>query len=106
MRNFHLAVTAVVLLGLSLPVSSQRRQPETTEIDGHTMYTLLESGAIPAIFEPEFVSVDAAEDLYHPDEPVLVVSLHGETHAYSTWHLDQHEIVNDRIGDTWFAATW
>jgi len=104
--RFTTVITSILLFTLALPATAQRREPKKTDVDGHTMYTLLEPGAIPAIFEPELLPVDEAEELYHPDEPLLVVTLDGETHGYSTWHLDRHEIVNDRIGDTWFAATW
>ena len=30
----------------------------------------------------------------------------GQARAYSAWHLDHHEIVNDRIGKTAIAVTW
>jgi hypothetical protein len=30
----------------------------------------------------------------------------GEAKAYSLWHLDAHEIVNDVIGDIPIAVAW
>ena len=39
-------------------------------------------------------------------EPVLGVVLNGEARAYSLWHLDAHEIVNDTLAGTAIAATW
>jgi len=68
---------SVFLLSLAMLLTSsvlaQRPEPKKTEIQGHTMYTLLEPGDIPAIFEPEFVSVSEAESTYYADEPLLVV---------------------------------
>ena len=70
------------------------------------MYTLLEPGGIPAIFEPEFVSVSEAESNYYPDEPLLVVVRGDDARGYSTWHLDRHEIVNEQINGAAIAVTW
>ncbi len=100
----------VLLLSLIMLVSSsvlaQRPEPKKTEIQGHTMYTLLEPGGIPAIFEPEFVSVSEAESTYYADEPLLVVVRGDDARGYSTWHLDHHEIVNEQIGGAAIAVTW
>lgn len=85
---------------------SQRPEPKKTEIQGHTMYTLLKPGDIPAIFEPEFVSAKEAESTYYPDEPLLVVVRGDDARGYSTWHLDQHEIVNEQINGAAIAVTW
>jgi hypothetical protein len=70
------------------------------------MYTVLPPGAIPAILEPEFVSGKEAFDQMLPYEPVIGIIIDGETRAYSMWHLDAHEIVNDRISGTAIAVTW
>ena len=91
---------------LSSAISAQRPEPVKTEIRGHTMYTLLKPGDIPAIFEPEFITFTEADSFYHPDEPLMVVSVDNIARAYSTWHLDHHEIVNDMIKGTAFAVTW
>jgi len=40
------------------------------------------------------------------DEPVVGVVQNGVPKAYSTWHLDHHEIVNDNIGGKPVAVTW
>ena len=91
---------------LTSSVLAQRPEPKQTEIQGHTMYTLLEPGGIPAIFEPEFVSVSEAESTYYADEPLLVVVRGDDARGYSTWHLDHHEIVNEQIGGAAIAVTW
>lgn len=102
-----LATLALILM-LALPVSTlaQRKKPKTTEIQGHTMYTLLEPGGIPAIFDPEFISIEQAETLYYDDEPLLAISVGDEAKAYSIWHLDHHEVVNDYIGGKAITVTW
>jgi hypothetical protein len=40
------------------------------------------------------------------DELVIGVNDGTEAKAYSTWLLDNHEIVNDVIGNTPIAVTW
>jgi hypothetical protein len=63
-------------------------------------------GAIPAISAPAFVDVETATASYAADEPLLVVSRAGDVRGYSTWHLDHHEVVNDRFDDLPLAVTW
>ncbi len=99
-----------VILAISFivyqPVTAQRRKAKETMVNGHTMYTLLKPGDIPAIFDPMFIPVAEADDLYYQDEPLLVVADGGEAKAYSTWHLDHHEIVNDYINGKAITVTW
>ena len=99
---------SLLLIGILLAssVMSQRPKPKETELQGHTMYTLLKPGDIPAIFDPEFLTVAEAESLYHDQEPLLVVTSGDETKGYSTWFLDHHEIVNDYINGTAITVTW
>lgn len=84
----------------------QARQAKETEVGGHAMYTLLEPGAIPAIFAPDFVTVRQAEEFYYPNEPLIVVSDSTAAKGYSTWHLDNHEVVNDSLNGSAIAVTW
>lgn len=65
---------------------------------------VLPRDAIPAIKNPEFVPAEEAG--LDDDEPVVGVTINGESRAYSVYLLNHHEIVNDRIGDTAFAVTW
>jgi len=104
--NLRFIYIPIMILLLAAGSFGQGRQAVETEIQGHTMYTLLKPGDIPAIFEPEFVSVAAAESLYFDEEPLLVVAGKSETKAYSTWHLDRHEIVNDYIDGEAITVTW
>ena len=100
-----LAVVSMVAL-IAAPSFAQRPEPKKMEVRGHTMYTLLEPGGIPAIFEPEFVSMTVADSFYYDDEPLIAVSSGNVAHGYSTWHLDHHEIVNDVLEGTAIAVTW
>ena len=65
---------------------------------------IIPRGAIPAIVEPQFVTADEAD--IPADGWVLGVVVDGEARAYSLNLLNQHEIVNDRIGEKSFAAVW
>lgn len=75
-------------------------------IDGDRMYYILPRDGIPAIDDPEFVSVQEAEKFMKNDELVMGLVINGDARAYSTWHLDRHEIVNDFVGDTYISVTW
>ena len=106
MKSSPMLTVATVLLLMPGILHAQRAEPKKTEIKGHTMYTLMPPGGIPAIFEPEFVSVAEADQTYFPDEPLMAVVAGDEAKAYSTWHLDHHEIVNDYIDGKAITITW
>lgn len=65
---------------------------------------ILERGKIAAIFNPEFIS--AEEAAIADDAWVLGVEIDGQARAYSLNLLNRHEVVNDKIGETSFAAVW
>lgn len=79
--------------------------PRLTELEGDKVYNLIRPDRIPAIDEPRLVPADAA-DFMAADELVLGVAEGGLAKAYSLWHLDRHEIVNDWLGRGPIAATW
>lgn len=100
-------MTTLLCLLMATVVLAQPSDPEVHgTFDGDPMYSLLPLDAIPAIREPEFVNGQAAHDQMHPDEPILAVTVGDQTHAYSLWQLDGHEIVNDTVGGRAIAATW
>ena len=66
--------------------------------------TLLPFDAIPAITDPQFVS--ASEAKLDADAPVIGVTFNDESHAYSLYLLNGHEIVNDIVGGLKIATTW
>ncbi len=102
--SFIAALSLVVIS--TAPSFAQRPEPKKTEVRGHTMYTLMEPGGIPAIFEPEFVPIAVADSFYYDNEPLIAVSSGDIAKAYSTWHLDHHEIVNDYLEGAAIAVTW
>jgi hypothetical protein len=61
---------------------------------------------IPAIDDPSFVSVDEADALLEPSEPVIEVVLDGVARAYPLRVLIWHEIVNDVLGQTPVTVTF
>ena len=60
---------------------------------------------IPPIDKPTFEAA-ADVDWLHPEEPVVLVSLAGETKVYPIQILMWHEIVNDTIGGVPVAVTF
>jgi len=101
-------MAAMVCLALlwCTPAWAQRRDMTRSVVQGDTMYTLGSPGMIPAIMNPEFLPVREARDLFADDEPLLVVQVGDLVRGYSTWHLDRHEVVNERLGDMPLAVTW
>lgn len=99
-------LTILMLLATATACTAQRDDlPRPRSIEGDEVSTLLPPDAIPSIDDPRFVPASEA-DFMQPDEPVLGVVHDGVAKAYSIWHLDRHEIVNDRIGDDPVAVTW
>ncbi len=71
------------------------------------LFSSLPPDAIPALTLPDMVSPNASEAQYLFDfDRVLGVVVNGEARAYPHNILWHHEIVNDRIGDTWISATF
>jgi hypothetical protein len=84
----------------------------TTDFSRHSIpYSEVLSGGppkdgIPAIDEPQFVTVDEADAWLEDMEPVLQVSIDDAATAYPIQILMWHEIVNDTVGDTPVAVTF
>lgn len=74
--------------------------------------TLLPFDAIPAIFNPRFVTAEEASNpendrnRYRPEEKVLGIEINGDVRAYSVPMLSRHEVVNDVVGGVPVAVTW
>lgn len=83
----------------------QTTLPHVEQIDGDRVHAILRADAIRSIDEPRFVRA-AEASFMRDDEPVVGLVQNGVAKAYSTWHLDHHEIVNDQIGGTAVAVTW
>lgn len=106
MRTKKLAVFTILACLLPAALPAQQREIKEAEVHGHTMYTLLAPGDIPAVFEPKYVPISIADEYYYPDEPLIAVIDGGEAKAFSTWHLDHHEVVNDYINGKAITVTW
>ncbi len=65
---------------------------------------ILPRGRIAAITNPVYVSADNAD--ISGDSWILGLIIDGEARAYSLNLLNRHEVVNDEINDTKFAAVW
>jgi hypothetical protein len=105
------ALFLVLLTGCaaSLPESIVARSAHRATVDiveGSPMYTMLTPGAIPPVDHPTWAGVAQAERFMDEEEPVLVVQRHGEVRIYSTWYLEGHEVVNDRIGGEGVLVSW
>ena len=65
---------------------------------------IIPRGAIAAVNDPKYVSAEKAK--IEDDSFVLGVVINGQARAYSLNLLNAHEVVNDEIGETKFAAVW
>jgi hypothetical protein len=61
---------------------------------------------IPAIDNPQFISVGEADDWLQPQEPVIFVQVNDDPRAYPIQILIWHEIVNDTVGEKPLAVTF
>ncbi len=60
---------------------------------------------IPSIDNPTFVMANKV-DFINDDDLIMAVTIGKHTRVYPTITLQQHEIVNDQIGDIPFAVTY
>ena len=95
MKNDILISTLLLFITLSATAADYDKDP---------IRTLLPFDAIPAITDPQFVL--AAEAKLEPNAPVIGVTFNDESHAYSLYLLNGHEIVNDNVGGKKIATTW
>ena len=79
--------------------------PDLQELEGDPIVTLVPPDGIPAIDNPRFTPASKSK-LMQDSEPVLGVVHNGIAKAYSIWHLDRHEVVNDDFGGDPLAVTW
>ena len=101
--NIRLCLLYLVLCSLAPEVNLCWASTDILQKKDEIRY-VLPRDAIPAIKKPEFVPADAAG--LDDNEPVVGVTINGESRAYALYLLNHHEIVNDKIGDNVFAVTW
>ena len=95
LKNYVLILTLLLAFTLCTTAGDYDKDP---------IITLLKFDAIPAITKPQFVP--AAKAKLDADAPVIGVTFNGESHAYSLYLLNGHEIVNDVVGGKKIATTW
>ena len=61
---------------------------------------------IPALKDPQFVSVSEADTWLKPAEPVILVEVQGDAKAYPIQILIWHEIANDTVGGEPLVVTF
>jgi hypothetical protein len=86
------------------PFSAPRRSLAPQDDDA--IVQVIGEDEIVAIDQPVFVPAAEAAEFMSPDEPVVGIEVGGQERAYSLWHLDRHEIVNDRAGDRPLLVAW
>lgn len=100
-RSLRLWVLLLALTAGSIAPSLLRAQssklPDTFE-------QIIPRGRIAAISNPRFVP--ASEAKIAGDAWILGVVIDGRARAFSLNILNHHEVVNDTIGDTSYAAVW
>jgi hypothetical protein len=84
----------------------------TTDFCIHSVpYEEIRSGGvprdgIPPIDNPEFDTVEVANEWLQPQSPVIIVAVNDDARAYPLAILTRHEIVNDEIGGEAVAVTY
>jgi hypothetical protein len=97
-------ILSLAILGAA-PVGAQTSRPAADRNELPSNFKrLLPRGRIAGIRKPTYVSVEEAR--IRPEAWVLGVEIEGEARAYSLNLLNSHEVVNDTIGSTPFAAVW
>jgi len=61
---------------------------------------------IPSVDNPQFESIETAEDWLAATEPVIALEINGEARAYPLSILTRHEIVNDELNGVSVAVTF
>ncbi len=96
--------SSVLLLFVAALLAVIGESPAVAEQLPPGVEQIIPRGQIAAITNPIFVEAEEAE--ISDDAWILGVVIDGQARAYSLNLLNQHEVVNDRIGDTPFAAVW
>ena len=97
--QYVILIVCSVVFSISLGKVCLASRPERVEIK-----SVLPPDAIPAIRNPVFIS--AHEARLDDKEPVIGITMNGESHAYSLYLLNHHEIVNDTIKNNAFVVAW
>jgi hypothetical protein len=92
------------------PLEQQATKSEEQEVTPtgseayHDMIQYRAKDAKQAILDPELVSAKAA--IIAPGTKVIGVFVGGQARAYPLFILNNHQIVNDRVGGIPLSASW
>lgn len=100
MRVSHLAAAFVALMSV-YGADARAKDEDALPLD---FQQVAPRGQIVSLDEPQFVP--ASEARLPPEAWVLGVVVDGMARAYSLNLLNDHEVVNDAVGDKTFAAVW
>ncbi len=116
--TFRLARISILTAVGWLAIQAALSQPETLEAEfpktdfssALVDFDEIQSGGpprdgIPALDDPSFIPASRA-DWLHPDEPVISVTVGGESRAYPLQIMIWHEIVNDTVNGLPLAITF
>ena len=99
-RQTHLRATVFIVATIMTSVTSSLNAQDKPE--GYEQ--ILARGGIPAIDNPTYVAASEAD--IKDDSFVLGIVVEGQPLAFSLNLLNRHEVVNDTVGKTNFAAVW
>jgi len=111
-RGTEAVVAAVVLSACTAELLVTDVDGETVDaglcsLDPTLLHSTLSPNAIPAMTEPDMVDPTSTLAGYlEDDDRVLGLVVEGEARAYPHKIFWWHEIVNDRIGDTWVSVSF
>lgn len=106
------SVIAALAWMASMPFDTGAQERWATDFTKHTvpLEEILRGGppkdGIPAIDDPEFVTVRAADRWLRDREPVIVVRHEDDVRAYPYQIMIYHEIVNDVVGGKPLSVTY
>lgn len=101
------AIGLLLTASVSGAALAQNGVPRMERIKDGILMHAVPKDAIRAIDEPIFVTAAEADKFMSKNEPVLGLFDGEVAKAYSLWHLDRHEIVNDSLpGLGPVAVTW
>ena len=103
MSRFKKIPIPVLILALAAAVTVTSAMTQQEDLPD-SFEQIIPRGRIAAIDDPQFVP--ASEASISDDSVVLGVIIDGQARAYSIRLLNAHEVVNDAIGETNFAAVW
>ena len=107
MKSFHFflrVISPLLIVWVSISASGMSQSnPRSPELPAG-FQQLVERGRIASIDDPVFVPAEEAD--IPPDAWVLGIVIGGDARAYSLNLLNNHEVVNDKIGGRSIAAVW